>query len=330
MNFALSPPAPPVASTPSLRTVVSGAVDEHAEKLSGWNQTYEQLGRGRFVGRLDELWLDGLQLFRERTSLAVLETGTSWPGSRTFGVPLALQGTAVYRGRPMPSDMILTLGPSDSLEFRTPDALDIVGLSWPVQAIRAFSLDVEGTDIEEELDGRHLLPVAPATLAGLRGFLLQVFDLLDTGVGQLANPQVARSLKHALLERVIAAVRDAQAEPLYSFTASVRQRIVQRARDYALSRPDEPVTVVELCSALRISRRTLQTCFHEMLGMSPHQYLRTLRLNGMQRDLRNAGGERASVQLIAGRWGFWHLSSCAADYRRLFGELPSETLRSFR
>ena len=322
--------APSAASMPLLRTVVSGDAEEHAENLSAWDQHYEQLGRGRFIGRLDELWLDGLQLFRERTSHDVLETGRPWPGSRTFGVPLAMQGTAVYCGKPMPPDMLLTLGPADTLEFRTPSTLDIVGLSWPVEAMSAFTLELEGIDIEDELRGRRLLPVAPATLARLRGFLTHIFELLETSAEQLGSQQVARGLKHTLLERVVEAARDARPEPAQTFTASVRQGIVQRARDYALSRPDEPVTVVELCGALKVSRRTLQTCFNDMLGLSPHQYLRTLRLNGMRRDLRNAPSGLVSVQEIAARWGFWHLSSCAADYRRLFGELPSATLRVLR
>jgi len=325
----LAPPALP-PSRPLLRSVVSGDADEHAQNLGAWDQSYEQLGRGRFIGRLDELWLDGLQLFRERTSHDVLETGVPWPGSRTFGIPLAMQGNAVYGGRPMPNDMILTLGPQDALEFRTPSSLDIVGLSLAADALSAFSRELEGIDIEDELRGRLLLTVAPATLASLRGFLGRVFELLETSAEQLENPQLARGLQHALLERVIGAVRDARAEPPLPFTRSVRQGIVQRARDYALSRTDEPVTVVELCSALRISRRTLQTCFHDMLGMSPHQYLRTLRLNGLRRDLRTAVAATSSVQAVAARWGFWHLSSCAADYRRLFGELPSATLRAAR
>jgi len=33
---------------------------------------------------------------------------------------------------------------------------------------------------------------------------------------------------------------------------------------------------------------------------------------------------------IAARWGFWHLSHFAADYKSMFGELPSETLNAAR
>lgn len=322
--------AQPTLQRPPVRTVVSGDADELAEHLSAWDQTYEQLARGRFTGRLDELWLDGLQLFRERTSLDVLESGTPWRGSRTFGIPLAMDGAAIHCGKPMPPDMLMTLGPRDTLDLRAPRALDIVGIAWPAEALSAYTQDLEGVDLEEELRGRRLLPVAPAALAHLRHLLREVFALLDADATRLSDPQVARGLRCTLLETVVAAVRDAAGEPPETFTSSVRHATVRRARDYALSRRDEPPSVAELCAALRVSRRTLQTCFNDMLGMSPHQYLRALRLNGMRRDLRNLAGSGTPVHEIAARWGFWHLSSCAADYRRLFGELPSATLHAAR
>ena len=59
----------------------------------------------------------------------------------------------------------------------------------------------------------------------------------------------------------------------------------------------------------------------------PHQYLQALRLNGLRRALRDPAGP-GSVQEAAARWGFWHLSACAAEYKRMFGELPSMTLRA--
>ena len=43
-----------------------------------------------------------------------------------------------------------------------------------------------------------------------------------------------------------------------------------------------------------------------------------------------AGSADTRISDVANRWGFWHMGSFAADYRKQFGELPSETLRSVK
>jgi AraC family ethanolamine operon transcriptional activator len=91
---------------------------------------------------------------------------------------------------------------------------------------------------------------------------------------------------------------------------------------------EEPITVPDLCEAIHVSRRTLQYSFQDVLQMSPVAYLRALRMNGVRRDLRRGGHEVIADR--AAHWGFWHLSRFASDYRRMFGELPSETLRHAR
>ena len=44
--------------------------------------------------------------------------------------------------------------------------------------------------------------------------------------------------------------------------------------------------------------------------------------------LRIAEPKRFSIADAANRWGFWHMGQFTADYRELFGELPSKTLRN--
>ena len=73
-------------------------------------------------------------------------------------------------------------------------------------------------------------------------------------------------------------------------------------------------------------RRTLQNATQEVLGVSPQNYLKAVRLNGFRRALKCRNPARESIGDVAARWGFWHLSQLAQDYRRLFGELPSQTL----
>jgi AraC family ethanolamine operon transcriptional activator len=87
----------------------------------------------------------------------------------------------------------------------------------------------------------------------------------------------------------------------------------------------EPLSLLDLCRELGVSERTLHYAFQEVRGLSPMAYFRAFRLNGVRQELKTAP-DTATVREIARRWGFWHTGEFAAAYRRLFGELPSQTL----
>ena len=46
----------------------------------------------------------------------------------------------------------------------------------------------------------------------------------------------------------------------------------------------------------------------------------------MRKELQKNDPSETKIINIANHWGFWHIGKFAADYRRKFGELPSETL----
>ncbi|MBQ0922131.1 AraC family transcriptional regulator, partial [Hydrogenophaga aromaticivorans] len=69
--------------------------------------------------------------------------------------------------------------------------------------------------------------------------------------------------------------------------------------------------------------RALQYAFEEVMQISPVTYLRAMRLNQVRSELRQ--NRAAPVGDVAARWGFWHPSRFASDYKALFGELPSAT-----
>ena len=72
--------------------------------------------------------------------------------------------------------------------------------------------------------------------------------------------------------------------------------------------------------------RTLNYAFREIFGVTPKEYLQVTRLDGVRKDLHRREPS-AKISDIANKWGFWHMGQFAADYRRQFGELPSETTR---
>ena len=76
-----------------------------------------------------------------------------------------------------------------------------------------------------------------------------------------------------------------------------------------------------------VSERTLEYAFRERFGQSPKTFTLTYRLNNVRKILRHADPDADRIYEIAGHYGFLHMGQFTSDYKRLFGELPSETLR---
>lgn len=83
-----------------------------------------------------------------------------------------------------------------------------------------------------------------------------------------------------------------------------------------------------MCVIAGASRRTMEYAFKEKYGIGPKEYMKKVRLNLVRRELKYADPKKAIVQEVANRYGFWHLGHFGSDYKRFFGELPSDTLRT--
>ena len=107
---------------------------------------------------------------------------------------------------------------------------------------------------------------------------------------------------------------------------------LRRALASALIRIDtsngEALQLGELCRKAGVSERTMCEAFHTTFGMSPSQYIRMRRLNLVRAALCIAHPKQATVAAVGKRYGFRDLGRMAAEYRALFGEYPSQTLRN--
>ena len=81
--------------------------------------------------------------------------------------------------------------------------------------------------------------------------------------------------------------------------------------------------MTRVCTALDVSRRSLEEVFRRQLGIGPARFIKTVRLNQIRRELDAANGRDRPVADIAADRGMWHPSRFAVDYKALFGELPS-------
>jgi AraC family ethanolamine operon transcriptional activator len=303
-------------------------VGEHAASLAGWNQVYEQLSAGRFEGTVQQVRFRGMQLFRETTSQSVHQAGALPTGNRAIGVPVSLRGNALFRGMPVDARTLLTFGGSEELDFYAPSELDILGIVFDERAFDEHAADAEHRDAATVFGAKRVIRPRPARLEALRQLLLSVLASLEQNATAFEYRRVQLEVEQSVMHATVGAQEelDESAAPKPAFCAS-RRYIVDEAKAYMRAHIDEPITVADVCRQLNVSRRTLQYSFQQVLGLKPVKLLRAMRLNGVRRDLK-AASPPATVQDVAARWGFWHLGHFVADYKGMFGELPSETLRS--
>lgn len=102
--------------------------------------------------------------------------------------------------------------------------------------------------------------------------------------------------------------------------------VVQRTEQFMRNHLRNDIYVREMCAAAGISERGLRYAFDALLGISPNRYLSMLRLCTACKNLAASGASRRSVKSVALSCGLWDLSRFADSYRKLFGELPHNTL----
>ncbi|WP_042945679.1 helix-turn-helix domain-containing protein [Pseudomonas lactucae] len=311
-----------VRSTSSLQHFFTSDIDEHARNMQGWQVRYDQLSPGAFEGELIAFRSDWMQLARDRSNQAMIKSGTAWDGAITFSLPLSAHGPVYCAGHPIHEPSLLVAHGHNLPELHTPQHLDLLSVAIDEHVLEHV-LERQGSAFRiTDLPKCYRLGDSPVQHA-----LAALFEALagcDQGRDALlGHDSIRRGIRDTVMVHVLELIAPDQAPPL---NPTARKRMVDRAREYALSHLDEPLSILDLCNHIGASRRKLQYCFQETLGINPVAYLRALRLNAVRRELRTST-QSQGVQEVAARWGFWHLSRFSGDYRTMFGESPSQTLR---
>ncbi|ACC69207.1 transcriptional regulator, AraC family [Paraburkholderia phymatum STM815] len=308
-----------------VETCVAHDADEQARNLHGWTQTYDQLTAGHFVGRLTGLHLDDMHVFCETTSQTLRQTCEVPSDAYWFGVPADDVSIGRIGAQPINGDSLAFQRGGVEFELLTPGGYAIFGVVVRGATLRRHAASVEHADLLDRATHTGVIPIAMEHKVRICGLLRSMLD--DTARAALSEG-ARRNLQGSVLSSLFDLCATTALEPVAMPARPRRQWIVSQARDYVIANRERPVGVPELCEHLHVSRRTLQYCFQDVLGLAPASYLRAIRLNGARRQLCGATPGELTVQDVAAAWGFWHLSQFATDYRKLFGVRPSETLKT--
>lgn len=294
--------------------------------LSGYDIDVKQIGRGSFSAFLQQIQYRPVAINRFTTTLRFEANGKPPPGVRTFGIPTANCQPFVWRDKQTSGNTIQIYKPSTELALITHPEFEAIDISISEKDFNELNRLWGFPDLASMIDNREMLECDPAKMQGLRNTLEYICSVIDNEpdrlkqdieLQNLVNFQVPYLLAEALMTSTVHRVKA---------TASKRSCTVKTVIDYIHSSANAAISIEKLCHDTGINKRTLQRAFLEQYGITPKFYLQTQRLNNVYKTLLHSDPDSIKITDIALSQGYWHMSQFAADYRRHFGELPSETL----
>ncbi len=295
--------------------------DQHAHNLTNWQQQYDQVGAGKFYGHIMEIQLEELQVFKEHTSQAMRQSCNVWSDSIWLGLPHDIDQESRINGKRISKQHIMCRPGDNEFELVTPANFDIYGLvvsqTKIINTANAQQLDINWP----ALFNKDQLTLNPKTLNNLH-FILQRLLSSQSNWHSCHEDILIMAILQVFIEGETSSKQDRYTQVGFQH----RKSVVIKAREFIRENISENITISQLCEITNVSRRTLQYSFETILGITPLQFLRISRLNGVRRTLHD-NTQNISVSDIASHWGFWHLSQFSKDYKTLFGELPSQAAK---
>nr|WP_237439896.1 AraC family transcriptional regulator [Amycolatopsis rubida] len=171
------------------------------------------------------------------------------------------------------------------------------------------------------------LDTASQPLSGWHDGVQLFVKSLDSRSSALEHRAAADSVEDAIMTTFLVSHRHNYWDVLQESVDLVPSRAIREATRLIESRPDHQHSVASLAHAVGVSVRVLERGFRRYLDITPHNYLRDVRLRRARQDLEVSVPDAVTVAEVARRHGFFHFGRFAATYRDRFDEAPSDTLR---
>ena len=279
-----------------------------------WDLDFRATTVGGFAGRVKQLASPHTLISYARFTQGLHQQGGTPEGYRTFGLPGPNCSGFWWWGSRVTRDDMLVFPASNELSSVSHPDFEVftisVQISYFEELLISLGLERSGTE---------------AQVVHLDGPTAECLRRLAATAVTSANAVAALTATQDLVERLVVCAAQSNRQDV----TPLRQRssAVDRVVEYLHATPAPSSELAELCRIARVSERTLQYAFNERYGIPPNAFVKRWKLNTARRMLLDAEPSQTTVTQVALDLGFAHSSQFATDYRRLFSELPSQTLR---
>lgn len=298
-----------------------------------WDHELNQLEPGPFQGELLGLDVGPLEITYNKWGRKVHYRGVPPAGAIAVIITTNQSGECVWMGEPVIEGDIFIQCADKEAELFTPSYWDSFVLVIPESMLAAYLSDFSCDNSDEIMRSHSIHSFRHDQISSLQSAGRAI---LSTAAGlnskRDANPHL-KKMAESIVEMTALTLTESKQKQSKSKICRLLDRrgqivLVRKAQEYCLENPAQKLRISSLCRELKINERTLRHAFHNSIKISPLAFLKMIKLNRVYKKLRESDYSQTLIKQVAYEYGFFHLSQFSQDYKRVFGELPSQTLVS--
>lgn len=280
-----------------------------------------QISEGAFQGRTETAKFDDVMVYRDCWSRLTACSGALSGGYVLFAAPVNSGSTLDWCGSKVGSHRLAVGLPENNVDFIIPADTPYVAMLLSTPYLKTnFGDSAVDKLLESGIQQKQVEPKLGRQFLNRIDRVISASSINAESFTQHAGKAIEADFLDDLAELGI----------FLDYQTPVRQaalRDILRKACNAAELLRERITVPQFAAQINVGQRNLELAFKRHLGITPRRYLNYCRMHQVYRYLRSRSAASHCVTEVASYWGFSEYGRFAGEYRKLFGELPSVTLK---
>lgn len=283
-------------------------IDEQSDVLTQLNQSYKQIKSGQYRGTLWSMYSEQhIAVHIESANSSMLQAGMTPADQICLGIMQRQSQSCLMNGLLLSQEIGIILPPNTYFDTRFNDSTQFMLMCFPAHLILDSHTSLPSSikpihlDLLPDLSRKQLISASP-------------FHLLDA----LTDPLIFDEIRTCIIDQF-------NELPVLRKNSKNDYKLYCKFHDWIMAHIQDKILIESASHDLGISRRHLEICFKAITGMSPQKYIYMFKLNAIHRILKQRSDK--NITELAHEWHVPHVGRFSQDYKRLFGESPSTTIR---
>ena len=304
-------------------SLVCDDFDQFNELAKDWDTDFRPLSTSSTESiQLFQSYSGQTQVSLARFGLSVSQRGVSPKGLRNIAILPPNHPDLFWCGRHITGEQVLLFNQNGEMESISKAGFEVFSLSVPELWLKQILSTDPGMKLAPEEQ------ILQCDQHKISHFYKKLSALSVALKPKNPSDKAYQSLQDSTLFEGLATLLEQANSYSYSLAKERRMKVVGDALDFIHSKRRR-VNISEICYHTSTSERTLERLFGSVVGLSPKKYLNRFLLQEARNYFIKSPRCHTTVIGVAHKLGFQHMGQFAADYKFLFGELPSDTLNNY-